>query len=118
MFGNIDQAVFGYMFGNIDQACNSCCLHRRCAWPCRSCLEIANSPEHGIRHIAFPAISCGVYGYPLDEAAKVALDLCASNSGSLSSITFVLFSEATAQPFRDYADVLFRSGAVTEGSRE
>lgn len=30
--------------------------------------------EHGLRRIAFPAISCGAYGYPLKQAARVALD--------------------------------------------
>jgi len=29
--------------------------------------------EHGIRTIAFPAISCGVYGYPVEDAARIAL---------------------------------------------
>jgi len=37
----------------------------------RSALELAT--QHDIRSIAFPAISCGVYGYPLDEAAEIAV---------------------------------------------
>jgi len=38
----------------------------------RRCFEVAH--ENGIRSIAFPAISCGVYGYPLDEACTIALE--------------------------------------------
>jgi O-acetyl-ADP-ribose deacetylase (regulator of RNase III) len=37
----------------------------------RQCLQLAR--EHGVRSIAFPAISCGVYGYPLDAAAAIAV---------------------------------------------
>ena len=37
----------------------------------RSCLELA--AEHGIRTLDFPSISTGVYGYPLPQAATVAL---------------------------------------------
>jgi O-acetyl-ADP-ribose deacetylase len=37
----------------------------------RKCLELAE--ERGVRSISFPAISTGVYGYPLEEAAKIAL---------------------------------------------
>jgi O-acetyl-ADP-ribose deacetylase len=37
----------------------------------RRCLEIAE--EYELKSIAFPAISCGAYGYPLDDAAVVAL---------------------------------------------
>jgi len=37
----------------------------------RSALALAR--EHGVRSIAFPAISCGIYGYPLDDAATIAV---------------------------------------------
>ena len=37
----------------------------------RSSLQLA--VDNGIRSIAFPAISCGVYGYPIDQAAEIAV---------------------------------------------
>ena len=37
----------------------------------RTSLQLAQ--EHGLVTIAFPAISCGVYGYPVDQAARIAL---------------------------------------------
>ena len=37
----------------------------------RTCMALAE--EHGVRTISFPAISTGVYGYPLEEAAEIAV---------------------------------------------
>ncbi|QNP39795.1 O-acetyl-ADP-ribose deacetylase [Lysobacter solisilvae (ex Woo and Kim 2020)] len=37
----------------------------------RACLQLAAA--HGLDSIAFPAISCGVFGYPLEQAARVAV---------------------------------------------
>src|SRR5690606_835499 len=37
----------------------------------RRCLQLA--PERQLRELAFPAISCGVYGYPLEEACAIAV---------------------------------------------
>jgi O-acetyl-ADP-ribose deacetylase (regulator of RNase III) len=42
----------------------------------RESLKLANA--NALRAIAFPAISCGVYGYPLDQAVKIAVRECAA----------------------------------------
>jgi O-acetyl-ADP-ribose deacetylase (regulator of RNase III) len=62
----------------------------------RSCLELAFA--RGIKTIAFPSISTGAYGYPVEEAAKVALrtirEFLQSHPGTLSEVQMVLFSLA------------------------
>jgi O-acetyl-ADP-ribose deacetylase (regulator of RNase III) len=45
----------------------------------RNSLRLA--AEHGVRTIAFPAISCGVYGYPIDEAAAIAVRETSASRG-------------------------------------
>jgi O-acetyl-ADP-ribose deacetylase (regulator of RNase III) len=57
----------------------------------RSSLEVAVA--HGLRSIAFPAISCGVYGYPLDDAATISAEVTREQRWSLDEIRFVLFSK-------------------------
>jgi O-acetyl-ADP-ribose deacetylase (regulator of RNase III) len=54
----------------------------------RNSLRLAD--EHDIRSIAFPAISCGIYGYPIDQAAEIAVRECA-NANSLERIILVCF---------------------------
>lgn len=58
--------------------------------------------EDGLKTIAFPAISTGIYGYPLDEAAKVssqAIENFLSSNPSLQEIRLVFFSPADAETF-------------------
>ena len=51
--------------------------------------------ELGAASVAFPAISTGVYGYPIDEAARVAVEAARTADTSVREVRFVLF-DATA----------------------
>lgn len=55
--------------------------------------------ELGARTIAFPAISTGVYGYPIDEAAPVAIETIASTSTGVEEVRFVLFDDRSLRAF-------------------
>jgi O-acetyl-ADP-ribose deacetylase (regulator of RNase III) len=58
----------------------------------RRSLELALA--HRIRTLAFPAISCGVYGYPIEQAAKIAVRECrrfTQEHDAIERITFALF---------------------------
>lgn len=55
--------------------------------------SLALAVEHTLRSIAFPAISCGVYGYPLDEAAAVSAEVVRERDWELDEVRFVLFSD-------------------------
>jgi len=65
----------------------------------RSSLELA--AEHALQTIAFPAISCGVYGYPVAEAASVSRQVVLERAWSLREVRFVLFSEDDFTAWRD-----------------
>jgi len=52
--------------------------------------------QHGIKSIAFPAISTGIYGYPMEEAARVAIKAIADflkESDGLDLVKLVLYSQ-------------------------
>jgi O-acetyl-ADP-ribose deacetylase len=55
--------------------------------------------ELGTRTVAFPAISTGVYGYPLDEAAPVAVDAVRHADTSVQEVRFVLFGRDAYEAF-------------------
>lgn len=61
----------------------------------RRCLELAQ--EHGAKSIAFPAISTGVFGFPSDRAARIAIQTVRDNieGRGLEEVLFVCFSEET-----------------------
>jgi O-acetyl-ADP-ribose deacetylase (regulator of RNase III) len=63
--------------------------------------------ENNLSSISFPSISTGAYGYPVTEAAKVAISTVASllkeGVTSIKEVVFVLFDSAT---FKTYSSVL------------
>ncbi len=69
----------------------------------RSCLELA--VENGIRSIAFPSIATGIYQFPLDEAAQIAVRTAkaftAEHPGALDVIKWVLYDMTTCKAYTD-----------------
>ena len=59
--------------------------------------------ELGARTVAFPAISTGVYGYPVDEAAPVAVEAVRSATTQVELVRFVLFGAEAFDAFRNAA---------------
>jgi O-acetyl-ADP-ribose deacetylase len=59
----------------------------------RRSLEVAD--ELGARSVAFPAISTGIYGYPAQEAAAVAVDTIRSTPTSVELVRLVAFDQRT-----------------------
>ena len=57
--------------------------------------------ELGAGTVAFPAISTGVYGYPLDEAARVAIEAVGTADTAVLEIRFVLFGSDAHAAFAD-----------------
>jgi len=69
----------------------------------RASLALAAQPTYAIRTIAFPSISTGAYGYPVDQAANVAIDEVdrfLATRGHFTRITFVCFSQETHEAYR------------------
>ena len=79
----------------------------------RRSLEVA--AENEVQSVAFPAISTGAYGYPMDEGARVALQavfdyLAAQNEDGIRLVRFVLFSGQAYQVFQRMLATLIDGG--------
>jgi O-acetyl-ADP-ribose deacetylase (regulator of RNase III) len=61
--------------------------------------SLAVADELGAATVAFPAISTGIYGYPVEEAARVAVSAARSASTSVREVRFVLFDAASHAAF-------------------
>jgi len=70
----------------------------------RSSLDAARSVD--AHTVAFPAISCGVYAFPVDEAARIALSTVSAHAHDLDEVRFVLFGDDTWQAWSRAAEAL------------
>ncbi len=69
----------------------------------RNSLQLA--ADHNVVSIAFPAVSCGVYGYPIEKACIIAVDTVAEflkKNQSVRKVVFVLFSSGDYQIYKEY----------------
>jgi O-acetyl-ADP-ribose deacetylase (regulator of RNase III) len=62
----------------------------------------------GAHSVAFPAISTGIYGYPVDRAAPIAVATVMDAVTAVEKVRFVLFSERDLGVFRDALDAARR----------
>ncbi|XUL92198.1 O-acetyl-ADP-ribose deacetylase [Streptomyces galilaeus] len=63
----------------------------------RESLRVAD--ELGARTVAFPAVSAGIYGWPMDDAARIAVETVRGADTAVTEVTFVLFDEAAYEAF-------------------
>jgi O-acetyl-ADP-ribose deacetylase (regulator of RNase III) len=66
----------------------------------RSCFQLAR--EHGLHTLAFPAISCGVYRFPVDLAVEIAMRETLAEIGSAKNVemvTFACFGDAVYEAY-------------------
>jgi len=73
-------------------------------------LELA--VDNKIASIAFPAISCGVYGYPINKACKIAVDTTCNflkQDRFINKVIFILFSSENYNAYQDYIKSLFKN---------
>ncbi|MFJ4682370.1 O-acetyl-ADP-ribose deacetylase [Streptomyces sp. NPDC088789] len=68
----------------------------------RESLRIAD--ELGARTVAFPAISTGVYGWPMDDGARIAVETVRTADTAVTEVRFVLFDDTAYAAFAQQTD--------------
>lgn len=72
--------------------------------------SLKTAVENGIRTVAFPSISTGVYGYPVEKAAKIATktvrQFLDDFPGKIDTVEWVLFDERTYAAYKSELDKL------------
>jgi len=61
--------------------------------------------ENNVHSLAFPAISCGVYGYPIEDACKIAINTTCGflkNNPTIEKVIFMLFSPGDLKIYQEY----------------
>ena len=61
--------------------------------------SLERAAEVSAASVAFPAISTGIFGYPIAEAARVAVDTVRSSATTVDEVRFVCFDDATADVY-------------------
>jgi O-acetyl-ADP-ribose deacetylase (regulator of RNase III) len=65
----------------------------------RESLRVAD--EIGAQTVAFPAVSAGIYGWPLDDAARIAVGTVRTTQTKVAEVRFVLFTDDVFAAFED-----------------
>lgn len=68
-----------------------------------SCYQrsLALAADRGLRSVAFPAVATGIYGYPADEAATIAVSTVRAAPAGVDRVVLVAFDEATEARYRE-----------------
>ncbi len=67
---------------------------------------LKRAEEHGVTSVAFPAISTGAFGYPLEEAARIALHTIAEEAPALRTVKIIRFVLFSARDYDVHEEIL------------
>ncbi|MFC8490264.1 O-acetyl-ADP-ribose deacetylase [Streptomyces sp. NPDC057235] len=77
----------------------------------RESLRVAD--ELGARTVAFPAVSTGVYGWPMADGARIAVETVRATRTEVEEVRFVLFDETAYQAFEEAVGAVGDAGGVS-----